>query len=150
MQFLFFPKILKYFININIETYCPYYTVAMWKLLIVQVRPELLIWIADFLPGRQQCVKYGGTVSKWSATTSGVPQSVKVAPGVFLAMVNQETTSAPRRWKYVDDVTAGESRAITNQGDTKLHKAMFSIMRDMPPRTTCHSTCQSVPPRNSP
>ena len=42
--------------------------VAMGKLLVMQVRPELLIWIGDFLSGRQQCVKHGGTLSELSGT----------------------------------------------------------------------------------
>ena len=41
------------------------------------------------------------------------------------------TTSASRRWKYyVDDVTAGKSRAITDQGNIKLQEAMFSMCND--------------------
>ena len=39
-------------------------TLAMGELLAMQVRPELLTWIGDFLSGRQQSVKHGGTLSE--------------------------------------------------------------------------------------
>ena len=63
-------------------------SVAMRELLTMQVRPELLIWIGDFLSGRQQCVKHHDTLPQWSGTTCALPQGTKIGPVVFLAMVN--------------------------------------------------------------
>ena len=103
--------------------------VAMHKLLTMQVRSELLTWIGDFLSGRQQCVKHHGTLSEWSRATCGVPQGKKIGPVVFLAMVKQVAASAPRRWKYVDDVTAGESRT-TLDNTSELQQTMDSICTD--------------------
>jgi hypothetical protein len=90
-------------------------TVAMNKLLGMHLRPELLPWICSFLSGREQCVRHGSCLSEWQLITCGVPQGTKVGPVVFLAMVNHVATSAPRRWKYVDDITAGESCSISSQ-----------------------------------
>ena len=103
--------------------------VAIHKLLTVQVRPELLTWIGDFPSGRQQCVKHHDTLSEWLRTTCGVPQGTKIGLVVFLAMVNQVATSAPRRWKYVDDITTGESRT-TLDNISELQQAMDSICTD--------------------
>ena len=60
----------------------------------------------------------------------GMPQGIRIGLVVFLAMVNRVATSAPRRWKYVEDVTADESCVITDQGETKPQEAMFSICKD--------------------
>jgi len=103
--------------------------VAMHKLLSMHVRPELLTWIGNFLSGRQQCVKHHDTLSQWSKTTCGVPQGTKIGPVVFLAMVNQVATSAPKRWKYVDDITAGESRSTLDH-TPELQQVMDSICAD--------------------
>ena len=84
--------------------------IAIQKLLQMHVRPELLPWISDFLSNRQLCVRLGKTTSQWSAITCGVPQGTKVGPVVFLAMVNDVASAAPFKWKYVDDITVGESR----------------------------------------
>ena len=64
---------------------------------------------------------------------SGVPQGIKIGPAVFLAMVNQVATSTPRRWKSVDDVTAGESQAITDQGGHKSLEGHVQHMRGCRP-----------------
>jgi len=84
--------------------------VALRKLLDLHVRPELLPWLSDFLSNRQQCVRLDQTTSDWIGTTCGVPQGTKVGPVVFLAMLNDVASDFPSRWKYVDDITIGESR----------------------------------------
>ena len=97
--------------------------------LTIQVRPELLTWIGDFLSGRQQCVKYHDTLSECSRTTCGMPQGTKIGLVVFLTMVNQVAASAQRRWKYVDNITAGESRT-TLDNTSELQQTMDSICTD--------------------
>ena len=84
-------------------------TVAVQKLLDMNVRRELLPWIADFLSNRQQCVRLSSHITGRTSTACGVPQGTKVGPVVFLAMVNQVAVDMPQRWKYVDDITVGES-----------------------------------------
>ncbi len=106
-------------------------TVAMNKLLGMHLRPEILPWICDFLSGRVQCVRHGTTLSDWSPTTCGVPQGTKVGPVVFLAMVNHVASSAPKRWKYVDDITVGESCSATSPAEEcRLQGAMDNICED--------------------
>ena len=89
-------------------------TVALEKLLSMNLRPALLNWVGSFLSERQQCVKIRTTLSAWTPTSCGVPQGTKVGPVVFLAMVNQVASSAPKRWKYVDNITAGESYVVSS------------------------------------
>ena len=62
--------------------------VALKKLIQMNVRPQLLPWIGNFLSGRRHCVRANGTTSTWFETTCGVPQGTKLGPVVFLAMVN--------------------------------------------------------------
>ena len=84
--------------------------IAIQKLLEMHVRPKLLPWISDFLSNRQQCVRLGKTTSQWSAITCGVLEGTKLGPVLFLAMFNDVASSAPFKWKYVDDITVGECR----------------------------------------
>ena len=84
-------------------------TVKMEKLLSMNLRPALLNWVGSFLSERQQCVQVGATFTAWTPTSCGVPQGTKDGPVVFLEMVNQVASYVPKRWKYVDDITADES-----------------------------------------
>ena len=62
-------------------------TIVLQHLHQMNVRPELLPWIADFLSNCEQCVKLDPSTSDWLATTCRVPQGTKVGPVAFLAMV---------------------------------------------------------------
>ena len=105
-------------------------TVALEKLLSMNLRPALLNWVGNFLSERQQCVKVGATFSAWTPTSCGVPQGTKVGPVVFLEMVNQVASSAPKRWKYVDDITAGESCSVSSTRPSTLQDIMDNICAD--------------------
>jgi len=93
----------------------------------MHVRPALLPWTADFLTDREQCVRLLSHTSDWSRTTCGVPQGTKVGPVVFLAMVNDVASDAPHRWKYVDDITVGESSNPSAPPGMETQRAMDSI-----------------------
>ena len=107
-------------------------TVAVQKLLDMNVRRELLPWIADFLSNRQQCVRLSSHITGRTFTTCGVRQGTKVGPVVFLAMVNQVAVDKPQRWKYVDDITVGESCAPRTPPTSGLQQAMDGISRFTP------------------
>ena len=87
--------------------------VTLDKLLGLHVRLEMLPWLGGFLSSRRQSMRLGQKTSEWTSTTCDVPQGTQVGPVVFLAMVNHVASHSPLRWKYVDDITVGESRRNT-------------------------------------
>ena len=69
------------------------HTTAVSKSLQMGVSHSLVSWISDFLTNRQQCVRYGKDLSKWTTTHAGVPQGSKLGPVIFLAVINDAWTS---------------------------------------------------------
>jgi hypothetical protein len=71
--------------------------------------------VADFISGRQQRVRYKNTLSEWQTLLGGVPQGTILAPIIFLSIINSaqedDKKSNIHVWKYVDDLTLGESRS---------------------------------------
>ena len=83
------------------------HTVVITKAIKLGLHPDLISWLADFLSGRQQAVRYQGSVSSLRQLTCGVPQGTKMGPLCFLIMINDALTDTIHRWKYVDDCTLG-------------------------------------------
>ena len=83
------------------------HTVVLTKAINLGLHPNLVAWLADFLSGRQQAVRYQGSVSTLQRLTCGVPQGTKMGPLCFLMLINDALTDTPHRWKYVDDSTVG-------------------------------------------
>ena len=52
----------------------------------------------------------------------------KIDSVVFLAMVNQGAACAPKRWEYVDDVTAGESRTTLDNTPDLVTKTSHEVL----------------------
>ena len=102
-------------------------TVALNKLLNMNVRKEILPWIGSFLSGRKQRVKVNGATSDWYDVTCGVPQGTKVGPVVFLAMINNVAEFQPNRWKFVDDITVASRSKTTANNNPALQQAMNEI-----------------------
>ena len=102
-------------------------TVALNKLLNMNVRKEILPWIGSFLSGRKQRVKVNGATSDWYDVTCGVPQGTKVGPVVLLAMVNNVAEFQPNRWKFVDDITVASRSKPTANNNSALQQAMNEI-----------------------
>ena len=103
-------------------------TVALHKLIQMEVRRELLPWIGDFLRDRKQMVKVNGTTSEWSQVTCGVPQGTKVGPVVFLAMVNNVLENHKDRWKFVDDITVSALSKPLISNNTTLQNIMMETI----------------------
>ena len=103
-------------------------TVALNKLLVMNVRREILPWIGSFLSGRKQRVRVNGATSDWYDVTCEVPQGTKVGRVVFLAMVNNVAELQPNRWKFVDDITVASRRKPTANNNPAL-LSIPSIMR---------------------
>ena len=95
----------------------------------MNVRPHVLQWVADFLSGREQPVRLSSLTSTWSAITCGVPQATRVGPVVFLAMVNPVAEEVQRRWKYIDDISLGESCNRRSPDLDALQNTMDGVCR---------------------
>ena len=102
-------------------------TVALNKLLDMNVRRVISPWIGSFLSGRKQRVRVNGATSDWYDVTCGVPQGTKVGPVVFVAMVNTVAELQPNRWKFVDDITVASRRKPTANNNPALQQAMSEI-----------------------
>ena len=83
------------------------HTVVLRKAVQLGMPSHLIAWLADFLSGRQQAVRYQGSVSPLLPLSCGVPQGTKMGPLCFLILINDALTDTPHRWKYVDDSTFG-------------------------------------------
>lgn len=79
------------------------------KLHTLDIPPEIINWVSDFLTNRQQRVKLASDCySEWAAVPAGVPQGTKLAPWLFILMINELTASGVDLWKFVDDTTIAE------------------------------------------
>ena len=83
------------------------HSVVIKKAIDLGLYPDLIAWLGDFLTGRQQIVRYLGSVSSPRKLTCGVPQGTKMGPLCFLMLINDALTDTMHRWKYVDDCTVG-------------------------------------------
>ncbi|XP_076064938.1 uncharacterized protein LOC143038979 [Oratosquilla oratoria] len=83
------------------------HNIIISKAIQLGIQPHLVAWLADFLTGRQQVVRYQGTTSSLHPLTCGVPQGTKMGPLCFLILINDALMDTQHRWKYVDDCTVG-------------------------------------------
>ena len=95
------------------------HTIAVSKLLQMDIPHSLVAWISNFLTKHQQCARYGKALSNWTTMHAGVPQGTKLGPVVFLAVINDAWTSEVSTkiysYKYVDDLTVIETSKVSTQ-----------------------------------
>ena len=68
---------------------------------------ELVMWIVDYLSGRQQRVCFNGSSSGWENISSGVAQGSVVGPVLFTMVMDSLTATSSNSIyvKYADDLT---------------------------------------------
>ena len=85
------------------------HSVAINCLISLGARPEIIPWIISFLTERRQRVRYHSAFSNWVTLTCGVPQGTKIGPLVFLAIIDKACSDFDHKWKFVDDLSLGET-----------------------------------------
>ncbi len=103
------------------------HNILITKFISLGVRPSVISWIASFLDGRQQCVRYKGQDSEWSELKGGVPQGTRIGPLGFVTVVNDAATDdGITTLKYVDDLTMIETRSRVEMPVIQDHLDRFS------------------------
>ena len=103
------------------------HVIGINKFITLGVRPSVIAWIANFLDGREQCVRYKGHNSKWVKLKGGVPQGTRIGPLGFVTLVNDAATdNALTTLKYVDDLTLIETRSRDKPPVIQDHLDNFS------------------------
>ena len=82
------------------------HTVAITKAISMGIPPYLIAWMADFLSGCWEAVRYQGCLLPPTPDLWG-HQGTKMDPLCFLMMINDAFTDTPHRWKYMDNSTLG-------------------------------------------
>ena len=97
------------------------------KLYSVGVKPTVVNWICDFLRNRSQRVKLDSSCfSEFVNVPAGIPQGTKIGPWLFLAMINDlSTTSA--LWKFADDTTLAE--VIPKSSTSTLQNTVDGVLK---------------------
>ena len=98
------------------------------------VRGKLLMWLQDFLTGRQQRVVLKGSSSDWSPVLSGVPQGTVLGPIIFLMSINDLPSGLSSTVKMSADDTDVLFRHI--QSPTDHHILQLDLFRFSP--TKCY------------
>ena len=75
------------------------------KLINLNVRPKLIVWLIDFLVNRSQVVRYHNVLSQVKTTSTGAPQGTVLSPILFTIYTDdfKSSSSLCSLYKYSDD-----------------------------------------------
>ena len=113
------------------------HNVVIKKAIDLGLRPNLVSWLADFLSGRHQAVRFRGATSTCLPLTCGVPQGTKLGPLCFLMLINDALGDTDARWKYVDDSTIG--MRVANNGDNTNYDELQNNVNNLQEWTSNNS-----------
>ena len=100
------------------------------KLYSLGVKPTVVNWVADFLRSRYQRVKLkSDCFSDFKPVPAGIPQGTRISPWLFLAMINDLTSSnaLSSMWKFADDTTVSE--IVPKFGASVLQDTVHDVLR---------------------
>jgi hypothetical protein len=106
------------------------HSVLLQKLQSLGVSDQLVVWIADFLVGREMIVSCGGALSSPRAVLSGVPQGSVLGPVLFLVYVNHISSTVSCKFKaFADDYKLYLQYSRRDLDEVAL--AVSSLQRDL-------------------
>ena len=98
------------------------------KICQLQLPPQIINWVIDFLKSRFQRVKLvNNCFSDWAPVPAGVPQGTKLGPWLFILMLNYLQIPNFDNWIYVDDTTVSE--VVQNNSNSSIQSAA-NIVQD--------------------
>ena len=99
------------------------------KLYSIGVKPTVVNWICDYLRNRSQRIKLDSNcLSEFVNVPAGIPQGTKIGPWLFLAMINDLSTSSAL-WKFADDTTL--AKVIPKSCTTTLQNTVDGMLKWM-------------------
>lgn len=99
----------------------------LYKLALLNIDPNVLNWIQNYLEGREQRVVLNGTISTSTRVTSGVPQGSVLGPLLFLIYINDITENIQSHIKlFADDCVL--YREINTSDDLAMLQTDINIL----------------------
>ena len=121
--------------------------VAVERLSQLGVNKHLVRLIQSFFTGREQCVKFGDSMSSFSSLTTGVPQGTVLGPLLWNAFINHLDPPC-KHFKYADDISIYSviKKSDVTLTDSTSHQAtVTSFLVDQLQESACYAQefCQS-------
>ncbi len=100
---------------------------AIYKVAGAGIKGRLLLYIADYLSGRQSRSRVNNYVSEWTDTNIGVPQGSLIAPLLFTLYIRDISTTIPANMKYADDISGWVTHSDPTVAAHKLQQELKGL-----------------------